>query len=348
MIDDERTRMLRTAAVIVNYNGGDLNVRCIETLLSQPNTDVVVVDNASSDGSADLLERRFGSRITLLRQSENLGFGKACNVGVRATDAPYILFFNNDAVAEPGMVQTLTGILAEHPDVGVAGPVVLDDDGTNTVQSTGMTIDRWGFPWDPTSGLHVSQLPPAPIRDAFYVSGCALMISRVLFERLGGFDEGMFMFCEDSDLCWRAQLIGFRVVTARNALCRHIGGATAEAGTQSGSYRTSEFRVIEREKNNFRLMLSNLNAANAWRFLVVCCPVILAESFAALAVGRTWVARAYWKAFASAVSQLGSTLRKRHAVQTSRTVDDGVILGRWSKRYEKLHFIRRVGIPKKT
>lgn len=336
----------KTAAILVNFNGGELNYPCIESLLSQDNTEIIVVDNASTDGSADGIAKRYGERVALLRMATNVGFARACNAGAALTSAEFLLFFNNDAVAHAGMVSELRAVLQEFNDVAVVGPVVLDARNPALVQSTGGTIDSWGFPVDPTVDLPADSLPAQRLRDAFFVSGCALMISAALFDALGGFDGGMFMFCEDVDLCWRAQLLGLRVVTARTAACEHIGGGTATVGRKGGAYRTSEFRIVEREKNAFRMMLVNLETFHALQYLLLRYPFLIAEAAAALLTGKSWVAAAYARSIAAALRSLPDTLRRRALVQATRRVKDGAITSKWSKRYEKLYFIRRVGLPK--
>lgn len=336
----------KTAAILVNFNGGDLNYPCIESLLSQENTEVIVVDNASSDGSADAIEKRYAGRVSILRMPTNVGFARACNAGAVRTNAEFLLFFNNDAVAHAGMVADLRQVLTAHADIGIVGPVVLDARNPAMVQSTGGTIDSWGFPVDTTADLPLEKLPPEQLRDTFYVSGCALMISALNFGRLGGFDAGMFMFCEDVDLCWRLQLLDLRVVTVRTASCEHIGGGTATVGRQAGAYRTSEFRVVEREKNAFRMMLTNLNGANATQYLLLRYPFLIVEAAAALLTGKPWVSKAYLRSIAEAMRLLPDTLHRRSQVQRTRCVPDSAITRKWSPRYEKLHFIRRVGLPK--
>jgi GT2 family glycosyltransferase len=334
-----------TSAVVVNYNGGDFNFTCIDSLLRDPHIEVIVVDNASVDGSPDAIARRYGDRVALVRMTENTGFARGCNAGAAIASGPFLLFFNNDAVANPGMADTLRGALEDDPEIGVVGPVVLDARDPDVIQYTGPTIDRWGFTYDSTTGARADSLPPQRVRECFYISGCALMIRASLFHELGGFDAGMFMFCEDVDLCWRARLAGLRVATIRDASCFHTGGGTAPIGKIGGVYRTSDFRIREREKNTLRLMAVNLGTANLLKYVTFYYPFWIAEAVAGLALGRYWVVKAYLAAFWCAMVQLPDTLRRRRTVQRSRRTPDKSILALWSPRYEKLRFIRRVGLP---
>lgn len=335
----------RVVAVLVNYNGGDMNVAAIDSLIAERCGAIIVMDNASTDGSLERLAARYGEQIHLVRQSENVGFARACNAGAALTDHEYILFFNNDATACEGMVSTMLSAMLADPNIGIAGPVVLEATKPDTVQSTGYTIDRWGFPVDRTQGLNVRDLPEASVRDTFFVSGCALMVRRSVFEILLGFDERMFMFVEDVDLCWRTWLAGFRVVTLRGPKCLHFGGATAEVGKRDGSYRTSTFRIRERERNTIRSMLVNLNGLNLMLYIFFFLPITIIEPIIWLILGRVWVCRGYFDGFLLALHDLPDTLIQRRNVRRTRRCPDTVATRQWSIRYEKLFFALRNGVP---
>lgn len=341
--------MPETAAILVNYNSGELTFCAIESLLNEPETDIVVIDNASNDGSFERLVDRYASnvdRVKIYQMKENLGFGPACNVGSRKTSADYLFFFNNDAIARPGLVRNLRDVLVANPDIGIVGPVVLDADERHRVQYTGPTIDRWGFTFDPTSGTDFDSLPADPVRRCFYISGCALMIARVDFEVLRGFDEAMFMFCEDVDLCWRMQLLGKRIATVRGAICEHVGGGSAPVGSKDGVYVTSSFRITEREKNTFRMMVVNLGAASLLRYALLHYPLTIVELVVSLMIRRPAIAYAYWRAIHQSVRGVPATLSRRRATQESRIRGDREILRLWSPRYEKIFFLRRTGLPR--
>lgn len=322
-----------------------MNFGAIDSLLNERCGAIVVMDNASTDGSPDRLAERYDGRILLVRQSENTGFARACNAGAALTDHEFVLFFNNDAIACNGMVAGMVTPMLADPSIGITGPVVLEATRPDIVQSTGYTIDRWGFPFDRTCGLNVSELPPESAREAFFVSGCAMMVRRSVFQRLSGFDDDMFMFVEDVDLCWRAWLEGFRVVTLREPKCQHFGGATAEAGRRDGAYRTTSFRIREREKNTARTMIVNLGGFNLAIYLLFFLPTTFAEALVWLFLGRVWVWSGYLDGFTLAIRNLRKTLMRRRLVQRSRRQPDSVVTRQWSSRYEKLFFALRNGIP---
>ncbi|MHB8703211.1 MAG: glycosyltransferase family 2 protein [Candidatus Tyrphobacter sp.] len=343
-----------TAAIVVNYNGGAANLACVESLLGQVD-EIVVVDNGSSDGSLEMLQERFGDRARFMAMGKNVGLSRARNAGAFATSSSYLLFFDNDAVARAGMVAALQRVVEQHPEIGIVAPVVLDAHSPEIVQTTGLTIDRWGFPVDATTGLRVAELPACDLRPAFFVQGCALMIRAALFGQLHGYDDGIFFGGEDVDICWRTWLAGSTVASVRDASCVHRGASTlgfAVEGSyytpalRSGSYVTSTDRIANRESNAFRMMIVNLNTLNVAIYLLAFFPMLAFEAMLSLCAGRWSIAVAYLATFGRIVAHLPDTLRRRRRIQRTRRVPDRAVMQMWSRGYEKLAFLRRNGIPK--
>lgn len=336
---------MSVAAILVNYNGGKANLEAIESLRGQAD-EIVVVDNASQDGSAEEIRARFGDGVKLVQSTANLGFGKACNLGVASTRSSHLLFFNNDAVANAGMVAALTAALDADPGVGIVGPVVFEYAEPDVVQSALPTIDLWGFPIDALTGARRGDPRLSPSLEGFYVPGCALLIRRELFDRLHGFDEGMFMFVEDVDLCWRAQILGYGVRLVPGAECRHVGGGTAQMGQENGSYYTSELRIRLREQNTMRMMLIDLDGPALLRYLFLLLPVTAGEAVIAAALRKGPIARAYFEAFGNVLRDLTGIVRRRKAVQATRRRAQKDLDRVWSRSYGKLDALRRLGVPR--
>jgi GT2 family glycosyltransferase len=336
------------AAIVLNFNGGAATLECVASLLDEVES-IVVVDNGSTDGSAEAIERRFGERVRVEKLGSNRGISIARNIGVKAADAQYLLFVDADATVSPGTTAALRAAFDDDARIAVAGPVILDAHRDEIVQTTGGTIDRWGFPIDATNGLRARDLSSEGVRDAFYVSACTMMIAARTFARLRGFDEGMFFACEDVDICWRSWLAGYRVVSVRNAFVRHMGGSSLAftvrgslytPALRDGGYQTSWSRIVAREANAFRMMVANLAL-----YLCAWLPVVVAETIAFFAIGRWRIAAAYLAALARIARALPSTLRHRRAVQATRARSDRAITRMWSRGYEKFAFLRRNGVP---
>jgi GT2 family glycosyltransferase len=195
--------------VIVTYDSAGVLPGCLESLRATEGVecDVIVVDNASSDGSAEIA-RRAGA--TVIANDRNDGFGRACNRGVAAATGEVVVLLNPDTTVTPDWLAILLDHLAEHPDIAVLCP---------TVVAPG------------------AEAPLRPfLEDCAALPGSAMVIPRAAWERLGGFDETIFLYWEDTDLCWRAWLAGLRVVKDHEALVHHVrggsGGGLAAAAEQ--------------------------------------------------------------------------------------------------------------------
>jgi GT2 family glycosyltransferase len=204
---------IRVSVILVSYNSrGDL-MRCLPTLLPSitPQDEVIVVDNASSDGSADWIELTY-PQILLIRSSENLGFGGGNNLGARNANGNYLAFLNPDTVVEHGWLDALVAVLENEPAVGLATSKILllnNPDRINTcgndMHISGITLCR---------GMDQPRKAFSEREDVSAISGTACMIRKELFVTLEGFDESFFMYMEDSDLSLRARLAGYR--------CRYV------------------------------------------------------------------------------------------------------------------------------
>lgn len=207
----------RASIIIVNYNGRRLLEPCLTPTVEQARdvgAEVILVDNASSDGSVELVRASFPD-VIVVENPTNEGFAGGCNAGVRHAHAPIIVLLNNDAVPEEGWLEKLLREL-EAPDVAVACSVVQDahfaEDyalGTGSMSVIGHPIPNVAA--DPT--------------EPFYATGCSLAFKRDLFEE--PFHPVYFAYYEDTLLSWRARLRGFRVVRALGSRVQHLGSATA-------------------------------------------------------------------------------------------------------------------------
>lgn len=228
--------------VIVNWNSGGLLRRALGALASQrPDAvQVIVVDNASTDGSANVDHLPGKLQIELISNAANEGFARACNQGAAAGNAPVILFLNPDMVVHRAAIRAACTHLAdgEAARIGVVGIKLLCAEG-----SVQRTTSRFPTAWSilgQSAGLDrlmPSIFPPAfqiewdhmDTRDVDQVMGAFLMVRRDLFERLGGFDERFFVYYDDVDLCLRVHQAGWRCVHFAEVSAIHEGqGTTAQ------------------------------------------------------------------------------------------------------------------------
>ena len=239
---------MKLVAVVLNWNGGDDTPRALASLGA---LETICVDNGSSDGSDDEVERRFPA-VQLIRLHENRGFAGGSNAGLeRALEhgADWILLLNNDAVADPGVPAALERAAAARPDAGILACKVLFEDGRN-VMYAGASFNAWlGY-----SGRRVGYGGPDrfhELRDVERADGAAMALSRALLERAGLLDPELFAYVEDVDLSLRARANGFGVVFVPDAVVRHKGSASTggSASTLNLYYDTrNTIVVVERNR----------------------------------------------------------------------------------------------------
>jgi GT2 family glycosyltransferase len=224
------------SVAVVNYNVREHLRACLASAIAEVPSEIVVVDNASSDGSVEMIRTEFPG-IVLLANSINCGYGAAANQAVTACSAPYVLLVNGDTVIHPGTLSTLSIYLDRHPHAAIAGPRLLHADGTPQASC-------FPFPTPFNVFLEVFNLNTVIrsllfIRDRYlrawrhddprivpWALGAALGIRREAFEAVGGFDESFFMYSEEIDLCYRLCGVGWRTHFVPNATITHIGGAS--------------------------------------------------------------------------------------------------------------------------
>jgi N-acetylglucosaminyl-diphospho-decaprenol L-rhamnosyltransferase len=226
----------RLAVVIVSFEVREALLACLDSLVRHvaPPFETAVVDNASTDGSADAVRARHPG-VGVVVMGENAGFARACNVGLRATTAPSLLFLNPDAEVETGAVEALLSRLETQPDAGIVAPRLRAPDGTVEV-STGPDLTPLAE-WRQRRRVRgVARREPRTVRELTarlsrehepdWVSGAAFLARREALESVGGFDEGFFLYEEDADLCRRLRRAGWRIVFTPDAEVRHRRGAS--------------------------------------------------------------------------------------------------------------------------
>jgi GT2 family glycosyltransferase len=228
------------SVVVACHNGLAYTAACLNTLRETLPTwfrgEVVVVDDASSDGTVDLLRRlrKQDDRINFIRNRRNGGFLAACNTGAKAARGDYLLFLNNDTVLLPGWLAPLLAIFEDHPDAGVAGGKLLFEDGR--LQEAGALVfsdasaAKIGY-FDPDVESPLYQY----VREVDYVSAAFMLTPREVFEQAGGFDRRYgFGYYDDDDYCFAVRGLGRRVYYQPESVIVHVEGASAGTDLAEG------------------------------------------------------------------------------------------------------------------
>lgn len=216
------------SVVVVNYRGADDTIECVHSLqgLDWPadRLEIVVVENASPDDSADRLRSGLPSSVVLLESASNTGFAGGCNLGVARATGEFIAFLNNDARPDPGWVTKAVEVMTADQTVGCVASKVLDWDGKKVDYVDG-SMTWFGMGYKREVGLPASRVKDIG-KDVLFATGAAMFVRAELFRGVGGFDERFFMFYEDVDLGWRLNLLGHRVRYEPTSVAFHKHHAT--------------------------------------------------------------------------------------------------------------------------
>jgi GT2 family glycosyltransferase len=305
------------SVIIPNWNGARYLPTCLDSLRRQtyPHLEVILVDNASRDESVALVRRDY-PEVVLVQLDENLGLTGGINRGVQAARGEIIAPLNNDTEVAPGWAEALVTALLDHPEAGMSASKMLLFDRRDTLHSAG---DAYGVDGIPVN-RGVWQKDEGQFDDDEYIwGGCggAVAYRRAMLDDIGLLDEDLFMYCEDVDLNWRAQLAGYRCVFAPQAVVYHHLSATG-AG-EIASFYTGRNTLWVLAKNYPGELLRR-----HWRAIV---RAQLRISRDALKAWRGKAARARLRGQLAGLLGLPRWLRKRRAIQARRKVSIEVIEG---------------------
>ena len=321
--------MKRVAVVILNWNGEALLRRYLPVVVStseSEDVEVVVADNASSDGSIELLRREFPT-VSIVQLDKNYGFAGGYNRALEQIDSQYVVLLNSDVATTQGWLRPLIDMMDADDSVGACAPKLMDDKRHTHFEYAGAAggyIDWLGYPFCRgriMDAVEEDRRQYDDNVDALWVSGAALMVRRQEYVSAGGLDEDFFAHMEEIDLCWRLRNRGKRVIACGDAEVFHLGGATLNSGNPRKTYLN--FR------NSLSMLVKNYN--NSWWPIVILLRLLLdgvagVKFLLSGGAAHCWaIVRAHWSFF----GQLPSVVRKRSSLKEGRETT----LPREVKRY---------------
>lgn len=219
------------SVIIANWNTRDLLLDCLASIQANAGEfEIVVVDNGSTDGSPDAV-RKACPDARLFLQTENQGYARANMIGLHESAGKHVLFLNSDTIIPPDTLTRLSGFFDKEPRVAACGPRLLRPDGRTQPYAFGSDpglrylIARACVRLGLRRPLH--NWETAEVQPVDWVSGACLFVRRTALEQVGGFDERIFMYFEDNDLCLRLRRAGWQIVYNPQISVTHIGGASA-------------------------------------------------------------------------------------------------------------------------
>ena len=296
--------------IIPNWNGAKFLPDCLRSLRRQTFDDfeTIVVDNGSEDESLEIVRKEF-PEVRVLPLDRNYGFAAACNRGAEEARGDVLVLLNNDTEADPEWLEEIERTLQEHPEAGSIASKILLFDKRNVIHSTGDMMGRDGIPinrgvWEEDKGQYDLY------QQVFSACGAAAAYRREMWEELGGFDEDLFMYLEDVDLAWRAQLRGWKTVFAPRAKVYHRLSATG--GGPVASFYTGRNTILVIVKD-----MPGKLIRRHWRHIL---GAQLRIAWDVIRSSRGDAARARLRGQLSALVNIPRWIKKRSAVQKTRKV----------------------------
>ena len=285
----------------MTWNGAHLLPECLDAVLPE-GAPVLVVDNASTDGTAELLASRYPD-VTVIHSPVNTGFAGGVALALDTVTTPYAVLLNNDAAVRPGWLPALLGPLERDPQVAAVCSKLLLPDGR--LQSAGGYLEPNGYGHDRGFGEPDDGRFDTPGEVAF-ATGTAVAYRMVALREIGGFDPHFFLYFEDVEVSWRLQLAGWKVVYEPTAVVVHQHSATTGAGSLLHTFYT--------ERNRLAVLVTcatpGLVARSLLRYPLTTASVAIGES-RAKALARV-------RAFGSFLRWLPALLRRRRAITRDR------------------------------
>jgi GT2 family glycosyltransferase len=309
--------MKKISAIVVNWNGKEVLSGCLRSLLDQDYEDyeVLVVDNGSEDGSQSIVKKEFSS-VILIENETNLGFGPAVNKGFEKAVGDYFIFLNNDLVLEPDCLRQLAKILDSDPTVGATIPKILYYSSSEKnaskerarINSYGILVNYTGI----ACPNLIDQIDNPNLSLTESACGGVFMLPRGVYEKVGGFDDDLFLYHEDHDLSWRIRMMGLKLMVVPDSVCFH-----------HYNFNKGVLKFYRSEKNRLHILLKNFEAKTL--FLIIPAILLVEISQIAHAFFHGWLFLKL-KSYLDIASQSIKISRKRRRIQSARKVSDKEIV----------------------
>jgi hypothetical protein len=281
---------------------------CLSSLSAQTFSDFEIIAVCSGTPVPDNLDKSAGEEVvsrTRFVTTANRGYGAACNLGARISTAPFLIFLNDDTSLNAEYLEELHKSLSKD-EICIFQSLIFHEYAHRVMRGNPCDVygaAGLGFYGNCGSG-------------EFYASGASFAISKKVFDQIGGFDEKLFLYHDDVDLCWRARLMGFRISATESAICHHTGGASS--GTIP---HATKFFLTQR--NRIRVMIKNYSARKILTRLPTACNMILTGSmFLTLKTRKVQYVISAVRAFTWNLFALQSTLIERQVIERKRVRDD--------------------------
>ena len=259
--------MLKTAVVILNWNGKKFLEQFLPILIkntSDPDTEIIIADNDSKDDSIDFLNKNYPTLRQIILD-KNYGYTGGYNRALKQIGAEYFVLLNSDIEVTENWLTPLISMMDSDKTIAACQPKILSFDNKNNFEYAGAAggfIDKYAYPFCRGRILNTIESDEGQYndsRDIFWATGASLMIRADLYNNLGGLDDDFFAHMEEIDLCWQLKNMGYRIVYNPNSVIYHVGGGTLP--------NNSPFKLYLNFRNNLFLLYKNLPKGKLFRVL---------------------------------------------------------------------------------
>jgi GT2 family glycosyltransferase len=305
----------KISVIVPNYNGKHFLRACFTSLFSTGYSplEVVMVDNASTDGSVDFVRSHF-PKVKIIQSVQNLGFAGAVNLGIKAAKGDYLAILNNDTVVDSRWLIELKKAIASHPEVGFCASKMVWLKNAKILDSAGIIYSWKGKAYDRGHG----ETDEGQYDQPEYVFGAcngASFYQRSVFEKIGLFDENFFLVADDVDFSFRAQLAGIKCLYVPTAMVKHAGGGTVITWTE----KKARFSA----KHHLYIIIKNFPT----KFLLLNLPQVVVErlrNLSGILKSVPWWRRPFvvLLTYSEVILRLPAMLKERKLIQKRRKVSD--------------------------
>jgi GT2 family glycosyltransferase len=311
------------SAVVLNWNGQQVLDNCLRSLYNQTYRplEIIVVDNASTDGSVDFLKDKFQD-INLIINEKNLGFGAGNNIGIRASQGEYIMMLNNDTRLDPKCVEELKRSIEKDKGYGACASKILLESDPDVIDGVGILVCPDGLSFG--RGRLEKRDRYDKEEDIFFAADCACLYRREMLEDIDLYDEDFFAYADETDMGWRAQLAGWKCTYSPNAIVYHLHSI-------SSGGRVSSFKAFLVERNRIWVALKNFPLSliiygqlyTLWRYVFQAYGALRGKGAAGRFTSnfsKAELVKILLKAYLSAARKFPLMLKKRKMVQKKKRI----------------------------
>jgi hypothetical protein len=319
--------------ILVNWNGREWLGKCLSSLQKQTykNIEIILVDNASTDGSIDFIEKNF-SKVKVIKNTKNLGFSHGNNIGISKAKGERILLINNDTWVEKDFLEKLSSFYKEN-NYDVVAPREAKYDGKKQKPFV-TTIDPLGH------YVHLS-CDKKNNKQSFYLTGVCLLFSKQLYIETGGFDNNFFMYCEEVDWFWRLNLLKKRFNYADNVYVYHAGAGSTGLGIKYNTF-------LWRNQNTLQMLLKNYSLLN----LLWISPLYLLQNLFEIIffvlILKFNISRTYISGWLYVFKHFNEIITERREIQKKRLLSDFEVMKKMYLGFGKLAHFKKYFLAKNT